>query len=269
MTEDGYDPLSFGEVRLNQDARPPEAAEPVTDPEHPEDLLFGEAPDTAPATPMTDMDPSQLPTPAPRAPGPDMSGPDSGPVNSWDPLVEPEKGVSPSGVRRLDTLFEAESTPLTEATTQPATTPTADPGAIDGDRPHHNPLPTHEPLDRSTAAPVDAAAMHKSEIRPVDRMSERDRPVGRMSERDRLLDRPTRRQPLPRSEDRPARPVLPEQQVRKGPRLVPLSILLVGLGAAAWFCLGAENYPVAIFLALASIVGAPLVHMILQGLKDD
>ena len=197
--------------------------------------------------------------PAPPAPGPDMSGPASGPDNSWDPLVETEEGVSPSGVRRLDTLFEAEATPPTEATTQPATTPTADPGAIDGDRPHHNPLPVHEPLDRSTAAQVDGAAMHQPEFRPV----------GRMSERDRLLDRPPRRQPLPRSADRPARPVVTEQQARKGPRLVPLSILLVGLGAAAWFCLGAENYPVAIFLALVGSVGAPLVHMILQGLKDD
>jgi hypothetical protein len=41
-------------------------------------------------------------------------------------------------------------------------------------------------------------------------------------------------------------------------------VLLVGLGAAAYLSLVAHNYPMAIFLALVSVVGAPLVRLILQ-----
>jgi len=42
-------------------------------------------------------------------------------------------------------------------------------------------------------------------------------------------------------------------------------VLLVGLGAAGYLSLVAQHYPMAIFLALISLVAAPLARLIFQG----
>ncbi len=74
---------------------------------------------------------------------------------------------------------------------------------------------------------------------------------------------PTNREPLPPpAEPRTRLPVSTREPA--APWAVPTTVLGVGLVAAACFSLLAHNYPVAIFIALLSIVGALLVRLLLQ-----
>jgi hypothetical protein len=89
------------------------------------------------------------------------------------------------------------------------------------------------------------------------------RPTQSWQQRNRSSQRPARREALPRRQDQPVHNPLQHRRSASG-GVVPLLVLLVGLGAAAYLSLVAHNYPMAIFLALVSVVGAPLVRLILQ-----
>ena len=77
----------------------------------------------------------------------------------------------------------------------------------------------------------------------------------------------TKRQPMPRSADHRAHANVqkPTPAVPWGP---PVAVVTAGLGAAACFGLLAQNYPIAILVALLGMVGAALVRLILQASSE-
>jgi hypothetical protein len=111
-----------------------------------------------------------------------------------------------------------------------------------------NLLPTH-------AAAEDTGRRESAQTTP--------RPTQSWQQRNRSSHRPARREALPRRQDQPVHDPLQYRRSATG-GVVPLLVLLVGLGAAAYLSLVAHNDPMAIFLALVSVVAAPLVRLILQ-----
>ena len=122
-----------------------------------------------------------------------------------------------------------------------------------------NAPPRSEKRRRNSLPPVAASAEPKSHRVASHREAEAlTRP--RQGSRSRLA----KRERLPNRRDHLAYSEMPVPK-HSGSRVVPMVVLLVGLGAAAYMSLVAHHYPMAIFLALISLVAAPLARLIFQG----
>ncbi len=78
-----------------------------------------------------------------------------------------------------------------------------------------------------------------------------------------------RREPLPSQRDHAEYSRIPVPVPEPtASRVVPMLLLVTGLGAAAYLGLVVRHYPLAIFLVLISLVAAPLARMIFRGSID-
>lgn len=120
-------------------------------------------------------------------------------------------------------------------------------------------------------APHQPASRHRNPLphpgAPAEQGSDRSDPAeAEILTRTRTAasEQPSRREPLPSRRDHAAYSRMPMPEPPAS-RLVPGIVLALGLGCATYLGVVAQHYPMAIFLALISLVGAPLARMIFQG----
>ncbi len=123
-----------------------------------------------------------------------------------------------------------------------------------------NAPPRSEKRRRNSLPPVAASAEPRSHPRVASHREAEALTRPRQGSR----SRPAKRERLPSRRDHMAYSEMPVPK-HSGSRVVPMVVLLVGLGAAAYMSLVAHHYPMAIFLALISLVAAPLARLIFQG----
>jgi hypothetical protein len=130
---------------------------------------------------------------------------------------------------------------------------------------HRNPLPSQGPATEQgsrTSHRADAEVL----TRPSTSRPSTSRPSASRTQASRHgpHSQSGRREPLPSRRDHAAYSQMPMPEPPAS-RVVPMVVLFVGLGAAGYLCLVAQQYPLAIFLALITLVAAPLARLIFQG----
>lgn len=118
---------------------------------------------------------------------------------------------------------------------------------------HRNPLPPSEVPAGQGAQPAAKAEVDALTRPRPPRQGSRHGPASRSG-----------KERLPTRKDHEAYSRRPRQDPAAS-RVVPMVVLLVGLGTAGYLSLVAQHYPMAIFLALISLVAAPLARLIFQG----
>lgn len=119
--------------------------------------------------------------------------------------------------------------------------------------------------------PRQPASPHRNPLPPVDTPQEQESQRSDRTEAEILTgspttraEQPSRREPLPSRRDHAAYSRMPMPDPPAS-RVVPGIVLGLGLGTAGYLGVVAHHYPMAIFLALISLVAAPLARLIFQG----
>jgi hypothetical protein len=127
---------------------------------------------------------------------------------------------------------------------------------------HRNPLPPADESEDPGPRWADGAEAETLTQPAVDRQGSPSRHGS--ASRYGSASQSGRREPLPSKKDHAAYSRMPMPEPAAS-RVVPMVVLLLGLGAAGYLSIVAQHYPLAIFMALISLVAAPLARMILQG----